>query len=152
MLSKAHISLVDTTTQSIASSNTPQVVTFNTTVKADKIATTSTSRFTFNEGGEYAVHIHANVTASAANKTGDIWLRVNGTDVANSNSKRTIVNNELAVLLVSGINVTVTAGQYIEVWFNGDDTSVQLKHYAAGTTPTRPATPSIMMTIIKMHP
>jgi len=152
MYSKAHISLLDTTTQSIAVANTPQVVTFNTTVKADKITVTSSSRFTFQEAGEYSIILNGEITAGAANKIADIWLRVNGTDVANSNRKRTIINNEVGSIVNSGITVTVTAGQYIEVWFSGDDTSVQLIHFNAGTTPTRPATASIMMTILKIHP
>lgn len=152
MLSKAHLTLLDTTTQTIASANTPQVVTFNTTTNADKIAVTSSSRFTFNEAGEYAVILNAEITAGVANKTADLWLRVNGTDVANSNRKRTIINNETGIIILSGITVTVTAGQYIEVWFSGDDTSIQLPSYAAGTTPTRPVTPSVMLEIIKIHP
>lgn len=46
-----HLSMLDTTTQTIASAGTPQVITFNTTLKADKIAVTSSSRFTVNEAG-----------------------------------------------------------------------------------------------------
>jgi len=151
-LSKSHLSTLDTTTQTIAVANTPQVVTFNTAIQNDKIARTSSSRFTFNEAGEYYLILNAEVTASAANKTADIWLRVNGTDVANSNRKRTIVNNETGSLLLSGITITVTAGQYIEVWFSGDSTAVSLPAFAAGVTPTRPATSSVLLTMIKLHP
>lgn len=150
--SQPHISMLDTTTQAIAVANTPQVITFNTTSNADKIAVTSSSRFTFNEAGEYAITLSAIITSSAAGKTGDLWIRVNGTDVANSNRKRTIVNNETGVLAITGLTVTVTAGQYIEFWFSGDDTGVSLVSFAAGTTPTRPVTPSIMMEIIRIHP
>jgi hypothetical protein len=144
--------LLDTTTQTIASANTPQVVTFNTTLNNDKIAVTSTSRFTFNEAGSYSVNLGAEITAGVANKTGDIWIRVNGSDVANSNRKRTIINNETGLITLIGFTITVTAGQYVEVWFSGDDTSVALPAFAAGTTPTRPVTPSIMMEIIRTHP
>lgn len=144
--------MLDTTTQTIASAGTPQVITFNTTIKADKIAVTSSSRFTVNEAGEYLVNATATVTAGVANKVIDIWFRVNGTDVANSNSKRTIVNNEVKALPIGGQVVTLTAGQYLEFWMNGDDTSVSLLSYTAGTTPTRPASPSILFTIQKIHP
>jgi hypothetical protein len=144
--------MLDTTTQTIASAGTPQVITFDTTIKADKIAVTSSSRFTVNEAGEYLINATASVTAGVANKIIDIWFRVNGTDVANSNSKRTIVNNEVKALPIGGQVVTLTAGQYVEFWMNGDDTSVSLVSYAAGTTPTRPVTPSILFTIQKIHP
>lgn len=73
-----HISMLDTTTQTIASAGTPQVITFDTTVKADKIAVTSSSRFTVNEAGEYLVNATASVTAGVANKVIDVWFRVNG--------------------------------------------------------------------------
>jgi len=148
----AHISMLDTTTQTIASAGTPQVITFDTTVRADKIAVTSTSRFTVNEAGEYLVNATASVTAGAANKLIDVWIRVNGSDVANTNSKRTIVNNEVKALPIGGLVITLTAGQYVEFWMNGDDTSVALQSYVAGVTPTRPATPSIFMTLQKIHP
>lgn len=150
--SKSHISMLDTTTQTIASAGTPQVITFDTTVQADKIAVTSSSRFTVNEAGVYQLSLSAEITAGVANKTGDIWVRVNGTDVANSNRKRTVVNNETSVLTISGIAITMTAGQYIEFWFNGDDTSIALPASAAGVTPTRPVTPSILFTLTKIHP
>ena len=151
-LSKPHLSTLSTTTQTIAVANTPQVVTFATAIQNDKITRTSSSRFTFIEAGEYSLILNAEVTASAANKTADIWLRINGTDVANSNRKRTIVNNETGSLLLSGITITVTAGQYIEVWFSGDSTAVSLPAFAAGVTPTRPVTPSVLLTLIKTHP
>lgn len=151
-LSKPHLSTLDTTTQTIAVANTPQVVTFNTAIQNDKITRTSSSRFTFIEAGEYSLILNAEVTAGAANKTADIWLRVSGTDVANSNRKRTIVNNETGSLLLSGITITVTAGQYIEVWFSGDSTTVSLPAYAAGVTPTRPVTPSVLLIMTKLHP
>lgn len=150
--SYAHISVLDTTDQSIAVANTPQVVTFDTTIVSDKIAITSSSRFTVNESGQYLVIADTTLTAGSANKTADIWLRVNGTDVANSNTKRTIINNEIVQVPLVGQVVTMTAGQYIEVWFSGDDTSITLNADPAGTTPTRPASPSISLTILKIHP
>lgn len=144
-----HLSLLDTTTQTIAAAGTPQLVTFDTTILTKKIVKTSTSRFTVNEAGDYVVYISGHITAGSANKTLDIWARVNGTDVANSNTKTTVVNNETQ-LFETTIVVLMTAGQYIEIWMNGDDTSLNLVAYAAGTTPTRPVTPSIRLTIDRL--
>ena len=152
MYSKAHLSTLDTTTQTIAVAGTPQVVTFNTAIQNDKIVRTSSSRFTFNEAGEYSIILNAEVIAGVANKVADLWLRVNGTDVANSNRKRTIINNETGLVVLSGLTITVTAGQYVEVWFSGDSNTVALPASAAGVTPTRPITPSVLLTIIKIHP
>lgn len=49
------------------------------------------------------------------------------------------------------LHMSVTAGQYVELWMSGDDTSLQLITYAAGTSPTRPVTPSVRMDIKKLH-
>lgn len=144
-----HLSLLDTTTQTIAAAGTPQLVTFDTTIITAKIVKTSTSRFTVNEAGNYLVAITGHITAGVANKTMDIWLRLNGTDVVNSNSKTTVVNNEKRLIDVVLV-VPMTAGQYVEIWMNGDDTSLNLVAYAAGVTPTRPVSPSIRLTIDRL--
>ncbi len=149
LLSTPHLCLLDTTTQTIGAAGTPQLVTFDTQVMASKIVKTSTSRFTVNEAGTYLVEVSAHVTAGVANKILDLWARVNGTDVANSNTKTTVVNNEVKALALS-FTLTMTAGQYLELWMNGDDTSLNLIAYAAGTTPTRPVTPSIRIDIERL--
>jgi hypothetical protein len=148
-----HISLLNTTTQTIASANTPQVVTFNTVVRNDKITVTSTSRYTFKEGGDYLLSSAVQYTSTSGTRVLDMWFRVNGTDVANTNKKLAVkASNDVGVVPLAGIIVTVTAGQYIEMWMSADSTDVSLPAYVAGTTPTRPVTPSLFMTIIKIHP
>lgn len=142
-----HLMMLDTTSQAIASAGTPQVVTFNTTVLSKKITVTSSSRFTVNEAGDYMVTVTPQVTCSSAGKTLDIWLRVNGTDVANSNCKIGIVNANDERLQSFTIVVPMTAAQYIEVWMNGDSTGLSLPTHAAGVTPTRPVTPSVYLVI-----
>jgi hypothetical protein len=144
-----HISLLDTTVQTIAVAGTPQFITFDTNLMSHKIVATSSSRLTFNEAGDYAIDVTTHITAGAANKILDIWLRINGVDVANSNSKTLVVNNETKLLTVTKF-ITVTAGQYLEFWMNGDNNSLSLISYVVGTTPTRPVTPSIRLTIDRL--
>lgn len=145
-----HLTVLDTTTQAIAVAGTPQLVTFNTTFLAHKIAVTSTSRFTFNEAGNYLVTINVQMDSTAANKMLDLWIRINGSDLVNSNSKTNIVNANDEKSLTFTIPITVTAAQYVEIWVNGDSTNLNLKSFAAGTVPNRPVTPSIRMTINKL--
>lgn len=147
---KPHIGQLDTTTQSIAVAGTPQVVTFDTTILAVKIVKTSTSRFTFNEGGNYVIIFDPTIACSAAGKTLDMWVRINGTDVANSNTKMTIVSANDQKRPSIAIPLTITAAQYVEIWMNGDSTLLQLIASAAGVTPTRPVSPSIFMTIDRL--
>jgi len=145
-----HLGMLDTTAQTIASAGTPQLITFDTTVLAVKIAVTSSSRFTFNEAGNYIIILSPLVSSGTANKTIDIWLRVNGSDVTNSNTKLLITTANDRKRPSINLPLTVTAGQYVEFWMNGDSTSINLTSVAAGAGPTRPFTPCLFLTIDKL--
>ena len=71
---------------------------------------------------------------------------VNGTDVTNSNTiycfKTTGTAGLTSVTFIQHFNT----GDYFEFWTWGDSTNNQWEATAAGTTPTRPACPSIIIT------
>ena len=145
-----HVSVSDTTTQTIASANTVQAITFDTNeflVKAAHSTSTNPSRITLNEAGQYLIVASIQVSSSSANKTLDIWFRVNGTDVPRSNTKVKIGGANDEKKFCVNVSVSVTAGQYIEAVMSGDSTALSIQSTAAGTTPTRPITPSIFLTI-----
>lgn len=150
MYTQPYLSVSNTTSQNIASAGTPQVVTFNNTFKAIKIVGTSSSRFTFNEAGTYLVGTNFQLVSGVANKVHDLWIRIDGTDVTNSNTKNSIVNANDRKDIYHQFVITVTAGQYIEIWMNGDDTAIGLAAFAAGVTPTRPLSESINLYIKKV--
>ena len=146
-----HIALLDTTTQSIAVANTPQLITFDTLVFAEKIVKTSSSRFTVLEGGNFYINISAQTElTSGANKLLDIWIKVNGTNLSNSNSKVRVVNSNDQKRLTISIPFTLNFNDYVELWMSGDDVHLRLLATGAETTPTRPLTPSIFLTIDKL--
>jgi len=146
-----HIALLDTTIQTIAVAHTPQVITFNTLDFADKIELTSSSRFTVLEGGNFYINISAQTElTSGANKLLDIWIKVNGTNLANSNSKIRVVNSNDQKRLTISIPFTLNANDYVELWMSGDDVHLRLLATGVETTPARPATPSIFLTIDKL--
>jgi hypothetical protein len=41
----------------------------------------------------------------------------------------------------------MVANDYIEIMFNVTNTGVSIEHFAAGTSPTRPAVPSAIATV-----
>jgi hypothetical protein len=146
-----HIGLLDTTSQSIAVAHTPQVITFNTLDFADKIVQTSSSRFTVLEGGNFIANISAQTELqSGANKLLDIWIKVNGTNLANSNSKIRVANGNDQKRLTISIPFTLNTNDYVELWMSGDDVHLRLLATGVETTPDRPATPSIFLTIDKL--
>lgn len=150
MYTQPYLALLDTTSQSISMLNTPQIVTFNTVSLASKITVTSPSRFTVKESGNYNLTINFEIDSTSAAKTIDLWVRVNGTDLPNSNSKTTIANANDQKDTSHVINFPMLSGQYVEIWISGDSLNLSLKAYPVGVAPVRPATPSIYLVLTKL--
>ena len=144
-------SLSDSTIQTIADIAVAYPITFDTNEEL-YLVTHSTSvnpsRITLDEAGTYFISYTAvfDITGGANDQL-EIWLRVDGTNVPRSNSVFSI-----SAAVTEGVGActyiyTFTAGQYFELVMRGDTTAVQLLSRAAGTTPTRPAIPSIICTV-----
>lgn len=140
-----HLMQFDSTDQAIANVNNAQVITFDTDVHHHNITRTSASRFTIVYEGSYLIAF-SGVAVGTTSKRLEVWLRVNGDDVANSNTpytfKGTATIGIVAVTFIQHFN----AGDYFEFWTWGDDVSCKWDATAAGSSPTRPAIPSIIIT------
>jgi hypothetical protein len=82
----------------------------------------------------------------------EVWFRKNGTDIAASNSRfglapRRSAGDPSHVIGALNFYVELVAGDYVELMWKVSDTGVSIEHYAAGTSPTRPATPSVITTM-----
>jgi hypothetical protein len=85
-----------------------------------------------------------------------IWFRINGVDVAGSNSEFGIKQRKstgTASRLIAAMNffLDLEADDYAEIMWRVSDSGVSLEHFpavtASGTTPAIPATPSIIATL-----
>jgi hypothetical protein len=80
-----------------------------------------------------------------------VWLRQNGTDVVGSagqvsvNAKHGAFNG--GDLVSWNYLVSLTAGEYVELWWSTPDVDSYLTSYVAGTSPTRPTTASVIATM-----
>jgi len=139
----------DSTTQSIANIANAQVITFNTSELLSGITRTSSSRYTIITAGTYLIALSAiyNLAQTPGDKHIELWMRVDGVDVPRSNTRVHIVDVNVAATLAVTLLYTFTAGQYFEIWTWGDDTDCQWLATAAGALPTRPAVPSVIMTV-----
>lgn len=135
----------DSTTQAIANVANAQVVTFDTDVYHSQITRTSSSRFTITKAGTYRIFISAIADTTVSNKEIELWFRVNGSDIANSNTIVRMANNNMETTLAVEYVYEFSVDDYFEIWIWGDNTGVQLLATGAGSTPTRPACPSIIM-------
>jgi hypothetical protein len=81
----------------------------------------------------------------------DIWMRKNGSDLTNSNSQFSIPNSHGGTdgHLIAALNlfVDLAANDYVELMWAAASTQVKLEYIGTQSSPTRPATPSAIVTI-----
>jgi hypothetical protein len=145
----------DTTDQNAASTTAAYAVTLNTTDYAVGVAVVSNSRVTVRSAGVYNIQFSFQfVNIDNAIQDVDIWFRKNGTNIAGSNSKFSVPNRHGGTdgHLIAALNyyLQMAANDYVELMWATTSTDVSLEHLATQTSPTRPATPSAIVTINKI--
>jgi hypothetical protein len=136
----------DSTTQAIADTDESQLITFDTDVYHSGITRTSASRFTIVTPGIYKLSYTATADSDTANKYIEIWIRVNGTDIDNSNTIKRMSTVNTEYVFSSSYILDLDEDDYFELVMYGDDTGVEIVATDADINPTRPACPSIIMT------
>ena len=110
------------------------------------------SQITFAEAGLYNIRFRIQfVNADSNFHSTSVWLRKNGSDIADSNSEFSIPAKHGSTdgRLTAALNffVELAAGDYIEVMWSAGDSNISIQHIATQTSPTRPATPSVVLTV-----
>jgi hypothetical protein len=80
-----------------------------------------------------------------------VWLRVNGTNLTGSTGLISVPNSHGGVdgHSIVGWNYFLQLAQndYVELYWSATNTSISLQHFAAQTSPTRPSTASLIVTM-----
>jgi hypothetical protein len=148
-----HGAFQDSTDQTAANTTTAYAVSFNTTDFSNGVTIASGSRITVADAGIWNLQFSIQLTNTTnSSQDVDIWFRVNGTNVANSNSRfgfapRKGVGDPFHIIAVMNYFVSLNATDYVEIMWRPTDTGVSIEQYAAGTSPTRPAVPSAIVTM-----
>ena len=142
----------DTTTQAAAAINTAYAMTFNTS------------------SNRYGVYIdpantsHVKVTRPAVynmqfslqlDKTSGgvglfyVWARINGVDIPYSASQVRIQGNNAEIFEAANLFVSMSNGDYFQLMWSVDDTSVQI--LATAAAPPVPAIPSVILTMTQVY-
>jgi len=143
----------DSTDQVAANTTTAYAVTFNTTDFANGVTMASGSRITVADAGIWNLQFSIQFTNTTnSSQDVDVWFRVNGTNVANSNSRfgfapRKSAGDPYHTIAAMNYFVSLNATDYIEIMWRTTDTGVSIEQYSAGTSPTRPAIPSAIVTM-----
>lgn len=152
-LNNPHGAFQDSTDQVAANTTTAYAITFNTTDFSNGVTIASGSRITVADAGIWNLQFSIQLTNTTnASQDVDVWFRVNGTNIANSNSRyglapRKGVGDPFHVIMALNYFVSLNATDYIEIMWRPSDTGVSIEQYAAGTSPTRPAIPSAIVTM-----
>lgn len=139
----------DTTTQT-ASANTATPMLFNTTVESQGVTVTSGSQVNILNSGTYNIQFSAQLDKPSANSVDlDIWLQTNaGTVIPWSNTRLTLAGNAKGVAAWNFVQ-TFTGGDHFHIYWSNPD-AVSLYAGASATSPTRPAIPSVILTVTQV--
>lgn len=110
------------------------------------------SRMTFANAGTYNIQFSAqchNNGGGGSGNTVNIWLRLNGSDVAATDTKVTVPSNAPYVVAAWNFIISVAAGNYVELVFSTDNANIGFDTEPA--TASHPAIPSIIMTAAQVR-
>jgi len=142
----------DTTDQSIATTTATANITLNTTDYSLGTSIVDGYKIKVDYSGLYNIQFSFQfVNTETSIQDVDIWFRKNGSDVAGSNSKFSVPNSHGGTPghLIASLNyyLELAKNDYVHVAWATTSVNVTLEQLAAQTTPTRPATPSAILTI-----
>jgi hypothetical protein len=143
----------DSTDQVAANTTTAYAVTFDTTDFSNGVTLSNSSRLNVSQSGIYNVQFSIQFTNTTnSSQDVDVWFRKNGTNIDKSNSRfgfapRKGVGDPFHTIAAMNFFVSLNASDYVEIMWRTTDVGVTIEQYAAGTSPTRPAVPSAIVTL-----
>ena len=150
LLQVPHACISDSTTQTITNTTQAQSVLFDTDEEKYLIThstVTNSDRIYIDTAGTHRILISAIADlASGTNQSLNMWLEVDGVNVPRSNTIVLISGTAEQTLAVEFM-YEFTAGQYFRVMMSGSSTGVRILATGTQTSPTRPACPSIILTV-----
>jgi hypothetical protein len=135
-----------------AIANTATLMTLNTTDFSNDVSISS-SKITVANAGIYNLQFSVQLeNADNAPQDTFIWLKQNGVDIVGSTGKvgmpaRKGVGDPFHSIFGWNYFVSMTAGQYIEIYWSTTNANVTIQYYPASASPTKPATQSVVATM-----
>lgn len=139
-------SYYDTTTQTNAGATSENIIGLNSTNINQGISLVSGNQIKVPANGIYLINYTLHYEKTSGPQTVvQLWLKKNGSNVANTASEFEIHHNNGTYLASGAYMIQLNKGQYIQMAWHSPDTTVRLITKAAGTSPTRPAVPSAII-------
>ena len=148
----------DDTDQAAASTTVAYPMKLNTTDYSNGVFVSNTSRINVSDYGIYNLQYSAQFTNTDSQEQDiSIWFRKNGVNIPKSNSEYMIGPRHGSLVdgrLITALNffIEMNAGDYVEVVWSTTNISVSMQNIPAQTSPTRPVTPSLILTMQYVAP
>lgn len=140
--------------QSSAGTTSENLLSYDTPVFQSGIYVENSTRLRFQYPGQYLIIVNCQFT-NRGNSAAEfeMWAKNSGVNYPLSNTRFDIAARKSVsiwshqVSVINGIfTVTNPETEYLEIAWWSDSTDVFVEHYPAGTSPTRPEIPSIILT------
>lgn len=147
----AYLAAYDVVDQTNAGTTSVNLMKFRTAHISRDISIASDSRITMAKAGIYNIQFSAQFDKTdGGDDIVHVWLLKNGQNIANTNTEMTLVGNNGKHVAAWNFVVQASAGDYFEIAWHSTDTSVFINYVAPQSTPTRPAIPSVILTVTQV--
>jgi hypothetical protein len=140
--------------QSSAGTTSENLITYNTPIFQNGIFVENSTRLRFQYAGQYLIIVNCQFS-NRGNTAAEfeIWAKDKGVNYPLSNTRfdiparKSVSIYSHVVAIINGIfTINDPETEYLEIAWWSDSADVFLEHYAAGTNPTRPEIPSVILT------
>jgi hypothetical protein len=148
-----YLAVQDDTDQAATTTSAANIMSFSTTDYALGASLVDNSKLKVDYAGLYNVQFSAQFISTVNDPEFiDVWFVKNGTNVPASNSKFGIPQRKSAgdpSHMIAALNffIALEKNDYVQLAWRPSNIGVSIEHFATATTPTRPATPSIIATV-----
>lgn len=154
-LQMPHAMLMSDQDQANAGVTVANTLTYNQPVIQQGIEVRNGGEIWFDEPGQYLVTFTLQVSnRGSASQLFEVWAAYDGSNYPLSNTRfdiparKSLSDWSHIVPAITGIfTVEDPTNDYLSIKWWSDSTDVFLEHYPVGTSPTRPAIPSVILTV-----
>lgn len=140
-------------TQYVLTADTAIIISAETVnVLNNGVTVVDNSKFTVSSGGTYNIQISAvfKKLQGGSIEFVSVWFRKNGNNIPWSNTDVSMANNNELVVLACNILETLNNNEYIEIVWSSTTDSMDMVAIPEQINPTRPGTPSIIVTLTQI--
>lgn len=137
----------NTTSQTLAATNTGYPITFNMTYLSNYVSIVDSSKITVSVGGIYNFQYSGSLNSgSSSSKNVFVWITRNGTTIGYSCAPYTLSGSGTYGRMIWNFTIDMQEGDYIQLYWAASDTNVTLA--TVGATSPHPAIPASVCAVM----